>query len=290
MTIQPPKVVIVGRVNVGKSTLFNRLIEKQKSLVSKIPGTTRDRFEADCLWRGKIIRLVDTGGFDVDKNIKIDEEAVDQARLAIKEADAIIFVVDLTTGLQQEDRKIAKELMASKKPIILVGNKADTVRIRALSEEKEWHKWSIGTPLPISAARGSGTGDLLDKVFDALEEAGNPPVEIQDMTAIRVAVLGRPNVGKSSLLNSVVGHHRFITSDTAHTTREPNDTMIHVDGKSYLFIDTAGMRKTARMKAGESELETAGVHRSLQAIKRAHVAIFVIDISKSIQSQDKHLA
>ncbi len=290
MTVQPPKVAIIGRVNVGKSTLFNRLIEKQKSLVSKIPGTTRDRFEADCLWRGRVIRLIDTGGMDINPAAKVDAETIEQARLAIKEAAAIIFVVDLTSGLQDDDRQLAKELMKSNKPVILAGNKADTVKLRSLAGEKEWYKWNLGTPLPISASRGSGTGDLLDRVFEALDEVNNPAVEIQELMAIRVAVLGKPNVGKSTLLNSLVGHHRFITSEKEHTTREPNDTVIHVDGKTYLLIDTAGMRKTAKMKAGKSELEIAGVHRSLQAVKRAHVILFVIDVTKSIQTQDKHLA
>lgn len=289
MTITPPKVVIIGRTNVGKSTLFNRLIEKQKSLVSDIPGTTRDRFEGDCIWRGQVIRLVDTGGLDVDQSNIVDKNAVEQTKHAIKEADVILFVVDLKSGMQKEDRDLAKLVSRAKAPVIVAGNKADTKTVRAKADDAEWFRWEFGSPNPISSTRGVGTGDLLDLIYEKLAEIEKPAADIEDVSNIRVAVLGRPNIGKSSLLNAVIGHHRFITSDEDHTTREPNDSLLEVDGHSYLFIDTAGVRKMARIHAGKSQLESAGVRRSIHAVERAHVVLFVIDISKSIHSQDKHL-
>lgn len=290
MSTQTPIVAIVGRTNVGKSTLFNRLIEKNKSLVSDIPGTTRDRFEADCLWRGKIIRLVDTGGLDVDDRDEINRETIEQTKGAVKDADLVVFLVDVKTGLQEDDRKLAKMLRETNKPIILVGNKADDARIRALADEKEWHTWEFGSPFPVSATRGVGTGDLLDMIYEKLEAVDKPPVDIHEIAPIRVSVLGRPNVGKSSLLNAILGHQRFIASATEHTTREPNDIMVHVDGQDYVLVDTAGMRKMARVKAGKSALEKAGVRRSLTTIKRSDVVLLVLDVSQRIHSQDKHLA
>ena len=290
MNQSAPKVVIVGRTNVGKSTLFNRLVEDQKSLVSAIPGTTRDRFEADAIWRGEVVRMVDTGGLDVDKRDEIEQNIAMQAQKAIKEADLILFLVDVQAGPQPEDRKLAKALMKSNVPVIVVGNKADNETYRASVNGPKWKSWPMETPFPISAHRGISSGDLLDSMYEALKEAGTPPVEIAEITSTRVAVIGRPNVGKSTLLNSLVGEHRFITADREHTTREPNDTHISVDGKDYTLIDTAGIRKLARVNAGKSKLEKAGVKRSLIAAKRADVALFVIDVTKRIMVQDKFLA
>lgn len=288
--VTPPKIVIVGRTNVGKSTLFNRLVEEHKSLVSDIPGTTRDRFEADCIWRAEVIRFIDTGGLDIDKSDQIELDVAKQARLAIKEADMILFIVDLKTGLLKEDRELAKELKKGDTPVLVIGNKADNNKVRLMKDEKEWHSWEYGAPFAISAVQGTGVGDMLDLIFDKLKEIDKPPVDIQDVSTIRVAVLGRPNVGKSSLINSIIGHDRFITSDSDHTTREPNDTSIEVDGQSYLFIDTAGVRRMARVNAGKSKLEVSGVNRSLRAMRRAQVVLLVIDITKKIHTQDKHLA
>ncbi len=290
MHVDPPKVVIVGRTNVGKSTLFNRLIEKNKSLVSNIPGTTRDRFEADCIWRAQVVRMVDTGGLDRETVDEIEEQIATQARLAIEQADVLLFVVDLQAGLQEEDRLLAKELVKAKQPVIVVGNKADNLDMMAGAHEKEWHNWPLDAPMPISAARGTGTGDLLDEVYDELNRIGQPPVSISDIAATMVAVVGRPNVGKSSLLNAALGQNRFITSDRAHTTREPNDTHITVDGRDYILIDTAGIRKMGRIYKGKSKLEITGVERSKRAAQKAHVILFVLDVSKRITGQDKHLA
>jgi len=285
-----PKVAIVGRTNVGKSTLFNKLIEEQKSLVSAIPGTTRDRYEGDCIWRAKVVRLIDTGGLDRNQTDEIEVEIGKQARSAIKESDMVLFIVDLSTGLQEEDRLLAKELSKLKKPIILVGNKADNSSIINAVHDKEWQKWSLKEPMPVSAKRGTGTGDLLDHVYEELEKIDKHPISVSDATSMRVAVIGRPNVGKSSLLNSALGETRFIASSRAHTTREPNDTKVTVDGRDYILVDTAGIRKMARVHSSKSKLEKEGVERTIRAMGNADVCLLVIDISKNIQAQDKHLA
>ncbi|PIX62522.1 ribosome biogenesis GTPase Der [Candidatus Uhrbacteria bacterium CG_4_9_14_0_2_um_filter_41_50] len=287
--ISPPKVVIVGRTNVGKSTLFNKLIEDQKSLISDIAGTTRDRFEADCIWRGQVIRMVDTGGLDRNQKDNIEKQISMQAYEAIKESDLVIFIVDAQAGPQQEDRDLAKKLLKLKQPVLLIANKADNEKIRKGLDAKEWHSFPYGRPTPVSARRGIGTGDLLDNIYENLKKQSTPPVDIADAIETRVAVIGRPNVGKSSLLNSALGQDRFITDDSEHTTREPNDTHIAVDGRNYLMVDTAGIRKMARVNSGKSKLEISGVDRSIKAMERANVVLFVIDISKSITSQDKHL-
>ena len=290
MDDQAPKVVIVGRTNVGKSTLFNRFIEEQKSLVSAIPGTTRDRFEADAIWRAQVIRVVDTGGLDIDRHDEIEQNIERQAREAMKEADLILFVVDVQAGVTPEDRALAKDLLKSKVPVVVVGNKADNERLRKTVDGPDWKSWPMDKPVVISAHRGIGSGDLLDIIFEKLIENETPPVEISEIATTRVAVIGRPNVGKSTLLNSMLGEHRYITADKDHTTREPNDTNITVEGKNYTLIDTAGVRKLARINAGKSKLEKAGVKRTLMAAKRADVALFVVDVTKRIQVQDKFLA
>ncbi len=285
-----PKVVIVGRTNVGKSSLFNKLVEEQKSLVSAIAGTTRDRYEADCIWRGEVIRVIDTGGLDVNYRDLIEKHIAEQARLAIQEADLILFVTDLMAGIQPEDRELAKELQNAKAPVITVANKADNQKLMGKLHEKDWMNWPIGTPRAISAARSLGVGDLLDEIYEKLHELNKPPVEVREVTSLRVSVIGRPNVGKSSLLNSLLGEHRFIEADREHTTREPNDTVITVDGQNYTLVDTAGIRKMARVNAGKSKLEQAGVDRTVRAMKRSDIVLFVIDITQRIRMQDKYLA
>lgn len=289
MSIETPRIAIIGRTNVGKSTLFNRLIEEHKSLVSEKSGTTRDRHEGFALWQGHVITLIDTGGIDHNPEGVIDEKIQEQAHAAIKDADAILFIVDLKAGLLPEDRALAKMIHQIDKPIIVAGNKADTNEIgsRTLSD---WTNWELERPRPISAARGTGTGDLLDHLFETLRGLGKEPVPVREMSPIRVAVIGRPNVGKSSLLNSIIGEHRFITHDADHTTRGPNDTLLSIDGQEYLFIDTAGIRKLARVHAGKSKLENSGVNQTLRVMKRADVVLFLVDINQSIQLQDKHLA
>jgi GTPase len=279
-----PKIAIIGRANVGKSTLFNRLVERQEALVSKIPGTTRDRNEADCLWRGRVVRLIDTGGLDVDFKDEIEAEIAKQARYAMKDADVIVFMVDLRDGMLPLDQELAKELSKSKKPVIVVGNKLDKAR----NKQYNW-KWPLPDPFPISSTRGTGTGDLLDLIYDALKKIKKEPVDIVEVTDTRIAVIGKPNVGKSSLVNTILGEERFIVSSIAHTTREPNDTLVEINDKNYILIDTAGIRKLAKVKKAHS-LESSSVRKSIATLRQSDIALFMIDISKKPTTQDKNLA
>ncbi|MFH1142118.1 MAG: ribosome biogenesis GTPase Der [Candidatus Uhrbacteria bacterium] len=279
-----PKIAIIGRTNVGKSTLFNRLVERQEALVSKIPGTTRDRNEADCLWRGRIIRLIDTGGLDVNFNDQIEADIAKQARLAMAQADLILFVVDLIDGMLPLDQTLAQELAKSNKPVIVVGNKLDKAR----GQKEQW-QWPLDEPFPISAARGTATGDLLDLIYDALKKIKKAPAEIVEATDTRVCVIGKPNVGKSSIINSILGEERFIVSPVAHTTREPNDTLVEIGNKHYILIDTAGIRKLAKVKKAHS-LESSSVRKSIGVLRSSDVALFVIDVSEKPTVQDKSLA
>lgn len=289
MSLQPPVVALVGRANVGKSTIFNRLLETQKALVSDVSGTTRDRNEGDCLWRGRMIRLVDTGGMDVNLKDEMELNILKQSEFAIERADILLFVVDAKTGAMPQERELAKIIYESGKPVFVVANKAEKVAERLSVSNQEWQFAGLSEPIPISAARGNGIGDLLDLVYERLEEMGKPPVDPYETDAIKVAVIGKPNVGKSTLLNAILGEERFITSPISHTTREPNDMLITLDGKRYLFIDTAGMRKQGKVrKAGG--LEAAAVKRNKNIVKFADVTILVMDASEPIGNQEKTLA
>lgn len=287
---QAPKAVLIGRTNVGKSSLFNKLIEEQKSLVSDVPGTTRDRFEADCIWRGKIIRVVDTGGLDVEGHTEIEKNIVEQANIAIREADLILLVVDVTVGAVPDDVMIAKKLAATGKPVIVVGNKADNAGLRRKPESDEWRAWPLEKPLAISAKQGTGVGDLLDVMTEKLTKVGKPPVEVSKILPMRIFVLGEPNVGKSTLLNSMLGEERFIAANIPHTTREPNDVFMEHEGKTYQFIDTAGVRKQASRRNAGSYLEKMGVEKTLEMFKKADIALFVVDVTRNITAQERHLA
>ncbi len=283
-----PTIAIVGRSNVGKSTLFNKLIERPKAIVFPVAGTTRDRNYGRALWQGYELIFVDTGGIEDSKII--DKEIRKQVDIAIKKAHLIIFVVDLRDGLMPQDVKISKILNKLKKPVILVGNKADTSSLRMLSENKEWLRLNLGTPLAVSASMGMGTGDLLDKIFAKIKENKNPLEEISKNDGeeiIKVAIVGKPNVGKSSLLNTLLGQERVLVSDAPFTTREPQDILLRQDGQLFLLIDTVGMRKSARVESG---LEKIGVKRSINAIRRADVIIFVTEVDKPLTIQDKHLS
>ena len=290
MLTKAPRVALVGRANVGKSSLFNRMIEEQKSLVSDIPGTTRDRFEADCLWRGHVIRLIDTGGLDANRLNEIEANIIEQAEIAIKEADAIFFVVDLTAPPSPDDFTIANKLKTLKKPVIVLGNKADNAAIRHSINDSVWRAWPLALPLPVSAKQGVGVGDVLEVATEVLTKANIPPAPIETVSPIRVAVFGEPNVGKSTLLNAILGQKRFITANIPHTTRQPNDVTIEHNNHMYQFIDTAGVRKHASMIRSGTHLEKVGVDKTLETIARADVALFVLDITRGVTAQDRHLA
>lgn len=289
MNTHPPVVALVGRTNVGKSTLFNRLLETQKALVSPVAGTTRDRNEGDCLWRGRVIRLVDTGGMDVNLGDEIEVNILKQAEYAIERADLLLFIVDAKVGAMPQEKMLASRLRKSGKPVIVVANKAEKVADRLSVENAEWRFQGLREPMAISAIRGMGLGDLLDQVYEELEELGKPATDPRETEGIKVAVIGKPNVGKSTLLNAIIGEERFITSSVAHTTREPNDMLLTRGDKRYIFIDTAGMRKQGKVnKAGG--LEREAVQRNEYIVKIADVTILVVDASQPLGAQEKTLA
>lgn len=290
-----PRIAIVGSANVGKSTLFNCLIEKPKAMVSPLVGTTRDRNYGSCFWRGKELVLIDTGGFVLKLNSapeQIEKEIQKQLHFAIDEADLILLVVDLKEGFRPEDRYFANLLLKTKKPIILVGNKADSPTLRERAEEPGWLKFGLGKPIPVSAVNGSGTGDLLDEIISKIKTLKIKPKPQKIYTplvekAIKVAIIGKPNVGKSSLLNAILGEERVLVSEVPFTTREPQDTFFIYNDQPYLLIDTAGIRKKTKIEPG---LETAGVKRSIRALEGADVALLVTEVHLPLARQDSHLA
>ena len=294
---QLPLVVIFGRTNVGKSTLFNTLIEKRQALVSKVAGTTRDSNLAKVSWRGKTFGLVDTGGiidlkYLLAQSAKTDEIEVKvqaQARLYLARADLILFLADSQTGLLPDDKQLALFLKKVKKPekIILVANKVD----RQSDEQKvaEFYRLGLGSPQAVSAANGLGTGDLLDLVVKKLVSQGSfkrRVKEAESQPAIRVCIIGKPNVGKSSLVNAILGYERVIVSQIPHTTREPQDSIFIFQDRPIKLIDTAGLsRKGKKAK----DLEKFGIKKSIVALARSEIALLVLDISQPITSQDSRL-
>jgi GTP-binding protein len=279
-----PSVALVGRKNVGKSSLFNRLIEKDQALVSDIPGTTRDVGVGTARWRGQLLTLLDTGGLDIVKRDLIEVNVRKQALRAAQKSHLILFVADGLTGPLSTDVVLAKELRKTGKPVILVVNKAESAATRR-DIGNQWKKLGFGEPIAVSAVSGMGTGDLLDRVFAEIEKIELPLDEIvPDAT---VALIGRPNVGKSSLLNAMIGEDRVIVSEVPHTTREPQDTLLFYKDKPILVVDTAGIRKRANIERG---LESASVGKSLTTIKQADVVLLVINVQDGILAQDSHLA
>jgi GTP-binding protein len=281
--IPRPTVALIGRTNVGKSTLFNRLIEDDRALVSAVAGTTRDRNYGICTWRGVPIQIVDTGGLDVGDADKLERNVVRQAEYAIEEADIILCVVDLASGTLPQDQALAKVLAKSKTPVLLVGNKADNPRLRANADEATWPKLRLGTVYPVSAKNGTGVGDLLDIILKKLGIEAPSLVEPQT----KIAIIGRPNVGKSSLVNMLCKEERAIVSPLPGTTREPQDTLLTYKNRQYLLIDTVGLRRRQR---SAPELEAAGVARTTKAIQRADVLFLVLDATMRVTSQDRTLA
>jgi len=283
-----PLVALVGRPNVGKSTLFNRMVGQRIAIVEDIPGTTRDRQYADVEWGGRIFTVIDTGGLVLTTR---PEEATDdiisqvreQAQVAIEEADVIVMMADVETGLAAADMQIADLLRRTDKPIILVANKVDN-RQRAL-EIHEFYQLGLGDPLSVSAIKGTGTGDLLDAIAQALPSMPSEPDEASK--ALHIALVGRTNVGKSSLLNRVLGQERVIVSATPGTTRDAIDTVIQYHGEEIVLIDTAGIRRRGKVEQG---IEKYSVLRAMRAIQRADVVCLIIDASEGVTAQDTHVA
>lgn len=281
------KVALIGRTNVGKSSLFNRLIGQRRAIVSPVPGTTRDRNFGECSWRGLTFELIDTGGLDIKQATEIEKNVVMQAELASKIADLVLVVVDAQTGLLPQDKEVIKKLRQNRKSFMLVANKADSPRLRDQATEEFS---SIGEKVfPVSAANGTGTGDLLDDVLVWLTKSKNfkKEAETNKDTLTKVAIIGRPNVGKSSLLNGILGRDFVIVSDIPHTTREPQDTLITHKDNLILLIDTAGIRKHAKIMPG---IEKMAAGLSIDTLYSADVALLVLEANEPISSQDKYLA
>lgn len=276
-------VAIVGRPNVGKSTLFNKLVGKRLSIVDDKPGVTRDRIYSRCEWLGREFMLIDTGGIEPKTDDVILAQMREQAMLAIERADAIIFVTDITTGVTANDADVAAMLMKSGKPVVLAVNKVDGIG-EPPPEIYEFYNLGLGDPIAVSSVHGHGTGDLLEAVFENL-----PPEEPDpyDEDAIKVAVIGKPNVGKSSLINFIAGEERSIVSDIAGTTRDAIDSEVTRGEDKYVFIDTAGMRRKAKVT---ENIEHFSVLRALMAVDRADVCVIVIDATVGFTEQDSKVA
>ena len=275
-------VAIVGFPNVGKSTLVNRLTASRAAVVHETPGVTRDRKELVCEWAGKRFVLVDTGGVDVADRSPITRSVVEQARAAIGDADLVLFVTDARAGITPGDEELAAMLRAARKPVLLVANKIDDPDRDA--EAFEFHRLGLGEPVPLSALHGHGTGDLLDTIVARLPGRGRPPVA-ED--AIRVAILGRPNVGKSSLLNALLGEERTIVSPVPGTTRDAIDTVLQRGERTLVLVDTAGLRRKRRQRQG---IEYYSELRALEAAERADVALVLVDASEGVVEQDVAVA
>jgi GTP-binding protein len=276
-----PIVAIVGCPNVGKSTLFNRLVGRRVAIVSEVPGTTRDRLYGDTDWNGVFFILIDTGGFDPATQDNLLQQVRAQAQIAIEEADAVLFVVDAKSGLTRDDAEVAHILRRSAKPVILAVNKTESPTRRLQSTD--FYRLGLGEPHPISALHGTGTGDLLDEIVHALPSAE----EEEEIEAVHIAIVGRPNVGKSSLLNRVLGAERVIVSEESGTTRDAIDTPVYLDGQQLVLIDTAGLRRRAKVQTG---LEQYSVIRALRAIDRSDVALLLIEAPEGPTTQDSHIA
>lgn len=278
-----PVVAVVGRPNVGKSTLFNVLAGERISIVQDTPGVTRDRIYADVSWLNMAFTLIDTGGIEPESKDIILSQMREQAQIAIDTADVIIFMVDVRQGLVDADSKVADMLRRSHKPVILVVNKVDSFE-KFMADVYEFYNLGIGEPIPISAASRLGLGDMLDEV------AKHFPADVDEATEDdrpKVAIIGKPNVGKSSLINKLGGEDRVIVSDIAGTTRDAIDTVIKYHGTEYVFIDTAGLRRKNKIK---EELERYSIIRAVTAVERADVVLIVIDATEGVTEQDAKIA
>ncbi|SCH86191.1 GTP-binding protein EngA [uncultured Clostridium sp.] len=278
-----PIVAIVGRPNVGKSTLFNALAGENISIVKDTPGVTRDRIYADVTWLDHAFTLIDTGGIEPDSSDVILSQMREQAQIAIDTADVIIFLADVRQGLVDADSKVADMLRRSRKPIVLAINKVDSFQ-KFMADTYEFYNLGIGDPVPISAASRLGIGDLLDEVVKHFPEQTG---EIEEDDRPRIAIVGKPNVGKSSIINKLIGANRVIVSNIAGTTRDAIDTEVRRNGKDYIFIDTAGLRRKNKIK---EELERYSIIRTVTAVERADVVILVIDAKEGVTEQDAKIA
>ena len=292
-----PLVAIVGRPNVGKSTFFNRMLGDQVAVVEDLPGTTRDRIYGDTDWNGREFTLIDTGGLELGSEIPVGQVGLNgqpgdimsnvraQAQLAIEEADVIVFMVDARSGITATDEEVADLLRRTEKPVILTANKADNAARR--QDAVEFYSLGLGEPISISSIQGTGTGDLLDLIVEEL-----PPVDETENAegedeVPRVAIVGRPNVGKSSLLNAILGVQRAIVSEVPGTTRDAIDTEMEFEGRKLILIDTAGIRRRGRVVPG---VEKYSVIRASRAIERSDVALLLVDASEGLAAQDTHVA
>ena len=284
-----PAIALVGRVNVGKSTLFNKITESKHALVSTVAGTTRTRNVATATWRGKQFRIIDTGGLTFDADVPLEEDIIHQTELAIAEADVILFVVDIQDGILPQERELAKRLhkMAPGKNILFVANKADTAELRERVHDREVLQLGLGEPLPVSAINGANLGDLLDLVYSKFSQSPKRPKRLKEQNPIRIAIMGKPNVGKSSLFNKLIGEDRVIVSPMAHTTREPHDTLVTYEKQPILFVDTAGIRRKTKVSG---VLERAGIGQSLDMINKSDIVLILLDATEPISDQDQQLA
>ena len=276
--MQKPVVAIVGRPNVGKSSFFNRVTGKRISIVEDTPGVTRDRIYADADWAGKSMTLVDTGGISLDKNDQWQKHILYQAELAIDMADVIVFILDGRTEITHEDRNVAQILRKSKKPVVVAVNKLDKLDENLLLP---FYELGLGTPVGMSCEHGLGIGDVLDEVVSKFTRI--VPFS-EDDTTVKVALVGRPNVGKSSMTNKLLGENRVVVSNVAGTTRDAIDVPFRYNNKDYILIDTAGIRR--KSKIDYTSIEGYSVMRSLGAIRRADVVVYVLDASEEISEQD----
>ncbi len=278
-----PIVAVVGRPNVGKSTLFNVLAGQQISIVKDTPGVTRDRIYAEVTWLDKAFTLIDTGGIEPDTNDIILSQMREQAEIAIETADVIIFMTDVRQGLVDSDAKVADMLRRSHKPVVLVVNKVDNFE-KMMPDVYEFYNLGIGDPVPVSAVSKLGIGDMLDEVIKYFPQNSD---EQEEDERPKIAIVGKPNVGKSSIVNKLLGENRVIVSNIAGTTRDAIDTVIEHNGKEYVFIDTAGLRRKNKIK---EDLERYSIIRTVAAVERADIVIIVIDATEGVTEQDAKIA
>ena len=276
-------VAIVGRPNVGKSTLFNVLAGEKIAIIKDVPGVTRDRIYADCQWRGSTFQVIDTGGIEPESDDIILKQMRRQAELAMDIADVIVFITDVKAGVTVSDEEVAQMLRKTKKPVILVCNKCDRVG-NPPDELYEFYNLGLGDPLPISAGKKLGIGELLDEIYDNFGEVST---EIEDDETIRVAVIGKPNAGKSSLINRILGEERVIVSDIAGTTRDAIDSYFENSHGKYIFVDTAGIRRKNKVY---DQLEKYSVLKAKSAIEKANVCLIMIDATEGVTEQDEKIA